>query len=222
MKEQLKGARALGWCDTAIVPIGNGKYGLCGSINERHAVEFLRCAPDVTSVVVKPERTDWIDDVGACRGYQADAEATTVASEQVLIEMKPKGALLRDPSLRGRYEAIGRYLQRQGGKRFALLEWQWDGQFERNVALLSRYWNVEPEHHATDAFCDVDRHEVELDELFRRVDRDHWPAVWAAVAKQHLVADMHAGPITRQTMVSLPGILRDPITLASVITTWWA
>ena len=222
MKEQLNGARALGWCDSAITPIGNGKYGLCASINERHNFEFLRIAPDVSGLIVKPDPTAWVDDDGTCRRYKADAEVVMAASEEVLMEIKPKGALLRDPSLTGKYEAIGRSLQREGKKRFALLEWQWNGQFERNVALLARYWNIEPERYAIDAFVAIDRDEVALDELFKRVDRDYWPAVWAAVARQHLVADMHTGPITRQSLVSLPGGLREPITLASVISRWWA
>jgi hypothetical protein len=221
MQDELKGVRALGWCDCAITPIGHGRYALSGSINERRNAEFVRIAPDVTDLEFKPLAIDWIDDVGTCRRYSPDARAA-ISSEDALLEIKPKGILLRDTSLRSKYEAFGRYLKRQGKKRFALLEWQWDGQFERNVALLTRYWNIEPESHAVDAFASINRDEVALDELFARVDRDFWPAVWAAVAKQHLVADWHAGPVTRQTMVSLPGVLRDPITLASVITAWWA
>jgi hypothetical protein len=194
---------------------------LCGSINERRNVEFLRIAPDVSRLIVKPGATDWFDDDGNYHRYSPDAQVV-MASNEALIEIKPKGILLRNPGLIGKYEAIGRFLQREGKRRFALLEWQWDGQFERNVALLTRYWNVEPEHHAIDAFVAINRDEVVLDEVFRRVDPDFWPAVWAAVARQQLVADMHTGLVTRQSLVSLPGTVRDPITLASVISKWWA
>lgn len=222
MRDQLREVRRLGWCHSAITPVGNDQYGACGSINERRVAEFVRIAPDVTSFVIKPVVLPWVDEEGVCRKYSPDAEIVLAASEEALIEFKTKGALLRNPALKTKYEAIGRHLQRQGKKRFGLLEWQWDGHFERNAAMLTRYWNVDPETHAIDAFAAVGRDQVALDELFASVDRDFWPAVWAAVAKQHLVSDWHAGPVTRRTMVSLPGVVRDPVTLVSLISEWWA
>jgi len=191
-------------------------------VNERRAVEGLRFAADILTLVVKPASVEWIDSHGVMRTYSPDAKVDVVGGDKTLIEMKPKGVLQRNRSLEAKYEDIGRYLQHVGKLRFGLLEWQWDSTLARNVSRLSRYWNVEPGTHAVDAFDAIGDREVSLERLFERVDRENWPAVWAAVAKQHLTTDMHAEPLSRASHVSRPGEIYEPVLVDTLITKWWA
>jgi hypothetical protein len=222
MQEQLREARSRGWCYAGVIPHGDDQWGQTDSVNERRAVEALRFAADLLKMVVKPAPVDWIDSQGAERKYSPDARVELQDGDNALIEMKPKGILKRNKTLTAKYEDIGRFLQGKGKLRFGLMEWQWDTVFARNVSRLSRYWNVEPGTHAVDAFEAIGDCEVSLAQLFERVDRANWPAVWAAVAKQHLTTDMHAGPLTRASRVSQPGVIYEPVLVDTFITTWWA
>jgi len=222
MQEQLREARSRGWCYSGVIPHGDNQWGQTDSVNERRAVEGLRFAADLQSLVVKPAPIKWVDSQGVERSYSPDARGQLQAGDPVLFEMKPKGVLQRNTALTAKYEDIGRFLQRKGKLRFGLMEWQWNGIFERNVSRLSRYWGVEPGSHAVDAFNEIGGCEVTLAQLLDRIDRAHWPAVWAAVAKQHLTTDMHARPITLSSRLSLPGVIYEPIVVNRLVTTWWA
>ena len=222
MEEQLREARRLGWCYSGVIPLGNGEFGQFDSVNERRAFEGLRFAADVMDVAIKPGALKWTDELGMERKYSADARVQTVEDGKVLLEIKPKNVLARDSSLRAKYEAIGRFLLLKGSQRFGLIEWHWHGQLERNISLLSRYWNVDPAGHAVRAFDAMGDCEVALGRILDQFSRDRWPSIWAALFKQQLTADLRAGPLTRQTRVSRPGIVYEPLALADLITTWWA
>lgn len=222
MQEQLREARIRGWCYSGVVPLEDDDWGQFDSVNERRAFEALRFAFDVINLSVKPGTVDWVDSQFVKHKYSPDARTSLASGDAVLIEIKPKGILSRDKVLTAKYEDIGRFLQEEGRMRFGLLEWQWDSVFARNVSRLSRYWNVEPSTHALDAFRAIDRYEATLDQVFERVEREHWPAVWAALGQQHLVTDLHAAPLSRQTRLSEPGVVYEPVVVASLVTRWWA
>jgi len=145
-----------------------------------------------------------------------------LCGDETYLEIKPKGVLSRSPALESKYEDIGRFLTRKSKHRFGLMEWQWDGIFERNVSLLSRYWNVQPSAKAMAEIEGIGPGEFRLGAVFARVGETYRTDVWAALAKQRLTADLRSEPITDRTWVSPAGVIYDPVDLSSLITKWWA
>lgn len=222
MKEQLSKARKRSWCYAGVIPLGSDQWGETESINERRCFEGLRFASDIESLTVKPPAISWIDARGAARTYSPDARAHLAGGEKAYIEIKPRGVLARASKTRTKYEEIGGFLQSQGKWRFGLMEWSWDGIFERNVSLLSRYWNCEPSNIAVKTFEAIGNAEIMLAQLFDGTGWEHRREIWAALAKQQLTADLHAGPLGAHTWVSLPGVIYKPVSLTSLVTEWWA
>lgn len=222
MQEQLRDSRRRGWCYAGVVPHGDSQWGQTDSVNERRGVEALRFAADLRKLVVKPNPLAWIDRQGIERSYSPGARAEQQCGDGVLIEMKPKGILKRNKALNSKYEDNGRFLQDKGKLRFGLMEWQWDSVFARNVSRLSRYWDDEPGTVAVEAFEEIGGCEVTLGQLFERIDRAQWRCVWAALARQHLTADLYAAPLSPSSRVSLPGVIHEEVCVGSLITTWWA
>jgi hypothetical protein len=222
MKEQLRNARDAWWTFAGVIEVDDDNFAEIGSINERRCFEILRLAVDVSSVNPKPHPMPWIDEHLVQRWYKADARVKTTGGEDIVLEFKPAG--LPKPGSRGlrRYEAIGHHLKEKGKQRFGLMTCDPDGVFYRNVALLNRYWKVEPGDAAVRAFEDVGNHVAALGELLARTDREQWPAVWAGVARQRLAANLHEEALSRDTLVSMPGYIYQPITIRGLVSTWWA
>jgi hypothetical protein len=87
MQEQLRAARSRGWCYSGVIPHGDDQWGQTDSVNERRAVEGLRFAADLQSLVVKPTPIKWVDRQGVERLYSPDARGQLQAGDAVLFEM---------------------------------------------------------------------------------------------------------------------------------------
>ena len=222
MQEQLRNVRAKGWTYAGIFPLREDSAGELGSVNERRACEALRFADDLLALEVKPCSIDWVDWRGVERKYSPDAKGTHLSGDKILLEIKPHGWLERMPLQRAKYEDIGRYLQSRGNVRFGIVEWDWESTLSRNISRLSAYWDTEPGHYAVDAFDEIGGAEVALGDIFDRVRKDSWPAVWAAIASQHLTADLTRGRVNRDTMVSMPGVVYEAVGLGTLVTSWLA
>jgi hypothetical protein len=222
MQEQLKMARGRGWLHSGVTPLGAGKVGEFDSINERRTFESLRVFKDIDTVDSKPPPVKWVDSGFTMRTYRADANVALCTGDRVLLEMKPKGKLERDRVLRAKYQDIGRYLAETTSTRFALVEWEWSTDLARNIALLAKYWDVDPGTWAIDAFNAIGDSETQLGRLLDTVAPPQRTAVWAALATQSLTTDLNAGRLTRDSWVSLPDVIYPPLTLTSLIHTWWA
>ncbi|CAN7768468.1 hypothetical protein LJR084_007484 [Variovorax sp. LjRoot84] len=222
MKAALAQVRRMSWATTGILALGRDVHAELASVNERVTFEALRMAVDLLRIVAKPPPIEWIDSTMQKRQYRPDALAWPYNGPPTFLEIKPAGMLDWQHVLRRKYEAIGSYLQVEGRYRFGLVEWRSDSVFARNVSRLSRYWAVEPEGIATDAFSRIGRRTTTLGQLLDRVDVAQWNKVYAAIANQELAVDLEKAPLSRASHLWLPTPERPALRLADLVNTWWA
>lgn len=223
MKAALAKARHSSWGTTGIVPIGGGLSASFGSVTERGATEAIRMTTDLLSLHVPANPITWFDARGSQHTYTPDVDALTEGMQAVLLEVKLLGPSGCSYLLEAKYEGIGAYLRSERSPcRFGLVEWDPKGVFARNVVRLVRYWSVDPDDVATDAFEQVGEETATLGQIFDRVDISQWSKVYAAVANQRLVIDFHEAPISRATRVWMPSATRPPFKLADLVSKWWA
>jgi len=222
MKAALSQVRRMSWATTGILALGPDTHAELASVNERETFEALRMAADLLRVVAKPTPIEWTDSKLKKRQYRPDALAWPVDGPPAYLEIKPAGVLDWQHVLRCKYEEIGGYLQGQGRYRFGLVEWKPHSVFARNVARLARYWAVEPEGVATEAFSRIGERTATLGQVFDRVEIAQWNKVYAAIANQELAADLCTVPLSRASHLWLPTRERPALRLADLVSTWWA
>ena len=222
MKAALAQARRMSWATTGILALDRDTHAEIASVNERDTFEALRMAADLLRVVAKPTPIEWTDSNMKKRQYRPDALAWTYDGPPAFLEIKPAGVLDWQHVLKRKYEDIGGYLQVEGRYRFGLVEWRSGSVFARNVSRLSRYWAVEPEGVATDAFSRIGQRSATLGQVFDRVDVAQWNKVYAAIANQELAVDLGRVPLSRASHLWLPTPERPALRLADLVSTWWA
>ncbi len=221
MKAELRATRKASWAYGGIARVGD-HFAELRSVNERRIFQAMRLAAGIEDLRPKPLPMVWSDFEGRERRYSADARAKTTSGDTALLEFKPLGLLRPGSSQLAIYEDIGRFLRESCKFRFGLVEWDRASAFSRNLALLTRYTDVEPGRVAADAFDELDLVIAPLGDVMSRVSKRQLPAFWAGLAHQRLCADLRDRRLSRDTLVSRPGEAFKPLVLDDFVSTWWA